>query len=209
MNIGEVKQELERIGISTATPGLSGEERYEELLHRLNKAKGKLEVLHSQQSTASLLMNKDDISTMGNLSIGELRSRLTLLGVSTNTPGLTGEARWNELMKRLVGAICGDDDVPPSNPAKEVVIHPPQTKNRLPPPLPEPVATSPPKEAPAAENPQPESSQAAHSIVDFSDLKKQLKKLLNRRALEVARKLGAGDGGDPTLLSLNKRLEKI
>ncbi|RYG94866.1 hypothetical protein EON65_56825 [archaeon] len=131
MNIGEIKQELERLGVSTSTPGLSGEDRYEELLHRLKIAESKLKSV-AQQSTPSILMNKEDINSMGNLSIGELRTRLTSLGVSTTTPGLTGEARWNELMKRLVRAICGDDDSSPIHPIKESVKPPPHTKNRSP-----------------------------------------------------------------------------
>lgn len=46
---------------------------------------------------------------MENLSLSELRSRLTALGISTETPGLNGKDRWNELMQRLVNAICGEN----------------------------------------------------------------------------------------------------
>jgi len=66
----------------------------------------------------------------------ELRLRLTALGQNTSTPGLAGEERWNALLQRLVGAICGDDneiiEVSPSeqvSPKLEEVSH---RRNRLP-----------------------------------------------------------------------------
>ena len=40
-----------------------------------------------------------------------IRSRLVGLGENTSTPGLSGEKRRNELMKRLVEGVCGNDDM--------------------------------------------------------------------------------------------------
>ena len=51
-----------------------------------------------------------EVPSLGDLSLSEIRSRLTSLGEGTSTPGLTGEERRAELMRRLVGAICGNGD---------------------------------------------------------------------------------------------------
>lgn len=108
MNVGDIKKQLQALGISISTPGLFGDERFEELKCRLEEATtsttNKTETKPSMTSTAV------KHESLGHLSISELRSRLTSLGIATSTPGLTGEERWNELMKRLMEAICGAED---------------------------------------------------------------------------------------------------
>ncbi len=42
VNIGQLKQQLQSLGISTNTPGLLGDERYEELRSRLDQANVKV-----------------------------------------------------------------------------------------------------------------------------------------------------------------------
>lgn len=123
MNIGAVKIDLEKLGISTSTPGLTGDERFEELAARLKQSQG---LLAAPAGKCLATSSSNDTSNLGNLSIGELRSRLTALGESTDTPGLTGEERWNALMKRLVQAICGSHN---ASVAPERAIG---FKNRLP-----------------------------------------------------------------------------
>ena len=104
MNISEIKKELQDLGISTSTPGLTGDERYEELKFRLDNAQRKVtnELQREKKGESSNLEGMD--FTL--LTIGELRSRLSSLGISTNTPGLSGQERWTALKQRLVDAIC-------------------------------------------------------------------------------------------------------
>lgn len=110
LSISQLKDELISAGLSVKTPGLTGEDRFEELKHRLDMHQKKMKVKLSEESkgesnSGSELSN----SAIGSLSIGELRSRLASLGENTSTPGLAGEERRSELMKRLVNAVCGDD----------------------------------------------------------------------------------------------------
>jgi len=108
------------MGLSTQTPGIAGEERMEELRSRLEQAKGKTRLALSLDPGASATTEKHQGSgsngayaappSIGDLTIAEIRSRLTALGENTQTPGLSGDERRAELMKRLVGAICGSDD---------------------------------------------------------------------------------------------------
>ena len=109
MNIGDLKKELELLGLSTATPGISGDERYEELKARLEEAHRKATIAagtKSQKGEPNL--ESMDFSL---LTIGELRSRLTLLGVSTTTPGLSGQERWAALKQRLIDTLCIREDL--------------------------------------------------------------------------------------------------
>lgn len=41
--------------------------------------------------------------------LSELKDQLTSLGISTNTPGLKGKERLEELRNRLEDALCGSD----------------------------------------------------------------------------------------------------
>ena len=114
-NINDVKSQLQRLGLSTSTPGLQGDDRFEELCHRLEASKPrpsiKAPTLTSDLSSSSSNTSDFVVPSLSSLSIGEIRSRLTALGENTNTPGVMGEERRNVLMQRLIAAVCvGDDD---------------------------------------------------------------------------------------------------
>lgn len=131
MNIGTLKTELEKMGISTSTPGLTGDDRFEELAFRLKAAQEKLAKTDLQASadllkTSTSAVVRDDNNDFKHLTIGELRSRLAALGESTSTPGLTGDDRWNALLKRLITAICGNDT------SVEPIVKPKSARNREP-----------------------------------------------------------------------------
>jgi len=134
MNLSEIKSELQRLGISANTPGLLGDERFEELKIRLEQATGKSIGKEQAQSDQSSQTNKttSQIDEFKSLSIGELRNRLTTLGVSTQTPGLSGEDRWNALIQRLIDTICGGSGVEPSKASPPKSIETTKSKNRLP-----------------------------------------------------------------------------
>jgi hypothetical protein len=140
MNISEIKEELQRLGISTSTPGLVGDERYEELKFRLEQVGRKANLSPGQKlegrTTAS---NSSQYDQFSQLTIGELRTRLTSLGISTSTPGVNGEERWSILMQRLMDAICvksaqeddeEDNESPKSKPME--FIPPPKQPTRKP-----------------------------------------------------------------------------
>lgn len=108
MNVNELKRQLQSLGISTSTPGLQGDERYEELSFRLES--------FNKQPTQQQIKKAEDtqhdefvVPSLNQLSIGEIRSRLSALGESTSTPGITGEERRTMLMRRLINAVCMDN----------------------------------------------------------------------------------------------------
>jgi len=109
LSLGALKEQLLALGVHTATPGLSGDERLRELNLRLNLALNR-ETLSSRESAprAAAAVDDEPTTTLSHLSMAEIRSRLAALGVDTSTPGLTGDARRDELMKRLVSSICGE-----------------------------------------------------------------------------------------------------
>jgi len=125
-SIQELKDKLQSLGISTNTPGLKGDQRKQELLNRLEEYEMKLESLNNSGNNNNNKSNENNnknnnnemkntgtgynIPSVSDLSLTEIRSRLTMLGESTNTPGLTGEDRRNELLKRLINSICRSDD---------------------------------------------------------------------------------------------------
>ena len=113
VNIGQLKKQLQTLGISTNTPGLLGDDRYEELRSRLDEANAAVNQhgMSAPVSTNTLIDTSSSfmMPSMNHLSIGEIRSRLTALGESTTTPNMTGDERRNELLKRLINSICGAD----------------------------------------------------------------------------------------------------
>ena len=120
-SLASIKKQLQEFGVSTITPGLAGEERYEELLYRLAVAKKKLDDKFSNNvvndddkyiatSAAESSNNSRGIHALNSLEFSEIRARLVALGESTSTPGLVGEERKNELLRRLTQSICGSDD---------------------------------------------------------------------------------------------------
>ena len=111
MNIADLKKSLEAAGISTATPGLSGASRFEELKSRYEENLNR--IAEERQKTKDVINSAPSfiVPSLNHLTIAELKLRLASLGENTNTPGLTGEHRRNELMKRLIEAICGDNEL--------------------------------------------------------------------------------------------------
>ena len=99
-NISELKRHLQSVGLPTSTPGLSGDDRFEELKHRWQ-----LHLRNQQQNrditaAASVAASRDsdhcdgsgmvssfEVPSLNHLSIGEIRSRLSSLGENTSTPG--------------------------------------------------------------------------------------------------------------------------
>lgn len=105
LNITTVKERLSHLGISASTPGLSGNDRQKELIRRLNE--------HNKISQENSSINGTGpikVPSIADLSMAELKSRLELLNESTSTPSLTGDERKKELMKRLTAAICSDEN---------------------------------------------------------------------------------------------------
>lgn len=111
MNINDLKKQLQNLGVSTSTPGLVGEDRFEELSFRLESSQ-KVKTGKAEPSTQSSTESSDTfvVPSLSQLSIGEIRSRLTALGESTATPGVTGEERRTALMRRLIDAVCVNDE---------------------------------------------------------------------------------------------------
>lgn len=126
-SLASVKKQLQDFGISTVTPGLAGEERHEELIYRLDVARKKLSgklsnkftedvidknlnygpVLHDHNS----MQENIGVGSLASLEFSEIRARLVALGESTSTPGLVGEDRKNELLRRLIQSICGPEEL--------------------------------------------------------------------------------------------------
>eukprot|EP00981_Chlorochromonas_danica_P010206 scaffold3057_cov163-Ochromonas_danica.AAC.12 len=198
------------MGISTSTPGLTGDDRFEELAFRLKAAQEKLAKTDLQASdntlkTSPVARNDNDFK---HLTIGELRSRLAALGESTSTPGLTGDDRWNALLKRLITAICGNDtSVEPIEKPKSAA------KNREPPKSPPPSMPESKTEAVIevaeplfSSDPTPTEVVDPGETADISEIKKQIKRIGNKRAIIIAGKF-SGDGQDPTLKKLTRSLE--
>ena len=98
--IQELKDKLVSLGISINTPGLKGEQRKEELLNRLEEYEMKLEQVKNKKdnnTNSSNSINRNDSNRVGSdndnnsgdkynipsvsdLSLTEVRSRLTMLG---------------------------------------------------------------------------------------------------------------------------------
>lgn len=112
MNINELKKQLQALGVSTSTPGLQGDERFEELSFRLESS-SKIVSNGTNHNTSTDQVESSGtfvVPSLNQLSIGEIRSRLTALGESTSTPGVTGEERRIALMRRLIDAVCINDE---------------------------------------------------------------------------------------------------
>ena len=250
-SISQLKAELQQLGLNTQTPGLTGEERFEELNGRLLDAQSKLnnklsrpakstnihegadeevkvEKGDSKQLGGTVKKDKFVMPSLQDLSITEIRSRLTSLGESTNTPGLTGEERRDELMRRLVGAICGTEDADTNDMFEEIVADEEKGQRNaaegevedimekppkyVPPPPPRRPPGAPPRpRSPAQEKPQQraeESSGDEEDLVvisqsEISEMKKSLKRMSNKRAMTIAARL-SGSGQDPVLKEYEK-----
>ena len=149
ISVSEIKSSLNKLGLSTSTPGVIGQDRFDELQSRLDSAKGKttaaLGVLakmpnsdsndaKSIQLRGKMQMQENsqfEIPSLAELSISEIRSRLTTLGENTNTPGLSGEERREELKRRLVGAICAGPDGEEINNMLDELVEKEEMKNEV------------------------------------------------------------------------------
>lgn len=92
-NLNSIKKQLQLYSLSTTTIGLIGEDRYEELKLRLETYEQQVKSIINNKTIHSvmndieqpILPNKDNteeyqVPSLNNLSIGEIRSRLTMLG---------------------------------------------------------------------------------------------------------------------------------
>ncbi|KAF4128595.1 Tetratricopeptide repeat [Phytophthora infestans] len=97
-SLSELKDALTTLGVSTATGDLRGQARRDELANRLQQAR---------VASGQVAGNTGDTVThasqnLDKMSLTELRSALELRQVSTQTPGLRGEARRHALVQRLI-----------------------------------------------------------------------------------------------------------
>jgi len=96
LTLTEIRQELQRLNIDVSTGSLRGEERKAALLERLKLAKPP-DVAPAQQQYPKARSTHEPSQR---LPMHELRAKCESLGISTLTHGLTGEDRYQELMKR-------------------------------------------------------------------------------------------------------------
>jgi hypothetical protein len=76
-SIQEVRDRLVALGISTATPGLKGDERLQELIRRLDENEASKDDGTHQEKEETIPYS---VPSVANLSMSEIRSRLTMLG---------------------------------------------------------------------------------------------------------------------------------
>ena len=81
-SITYIKKELVSYGLSTSTPSLEGDERYNELLSRLQEYKNKITPIQLQ--TIHTTEDGTTISNIDNLTIGEIKSKLIIYGEVRN-----------------------------------------------------------------------------------------------------------------------------
>ena len=200
-----LKKQLQDLGLSTSTNGLMGDDRYEELHNRLLKAKGLLSDRLSSSSSNKNYNNNVPESPLTQLTIGDIRSRLVDLGESTSTPGLHGEERRTELLRRLTTAICGSETDQTNAILDDMVdrtmkLHD-EKIDLIPVKAPDP---------PAPINNENEINNLDSTITngDISDIKKLLKRILNKRAIAVAARL-SGTNQDPDLKEHEKNTSKV
>jgi len=210
-----LKKQLQDLGINTSTNGLMGDDRYEELHNRLLKAKG---LLSDKLSSSSNKYNNVPESPLTQLTIGDIRSRLADLGESTSTPGLVGEERRTELLRRLTTAICGSD-TDQSNAILDDII---DRKMKLQDEKIEIISIKAPDPPAPIDNindninnnnennneNQINNLDATITNGDISEIKKILKRILNKRAIAVAARL-SGTNQDPDLKEHEKNTSKV
>ena len=81
-SLKELKEKLQSMGVPTDTPGLKGHDRREELANRLEEALLTKSAPISPKSEMPVNISKTNFSVpdLANLSMAEIRSRLTMLG---------------------------------------------------------------------------------------------------------------------------------
>lgn len=225
LSLAQLKEKLVQLGVDTATPGLSGDARLKELDLRYCVATNR-ERISSRGTNRDMndghMEDPFDVAvpSLSHLSMAELRSRLIVLGVDTNTPGQTGDDRRTELMKRLVAAICGDSNdnqdladsildemiennsltsEEPVKPVEKAVLQhgrAPPTEPPSPKLLPVPSPVTPPVITPVV-----------LSADDINEIKRDVKRLSNKRALVIASRL-SGTHQDDELKRSEKTLSR-
>jgi hypothetical protein len=76
----DIKEKLQSLGISTDTPGIKGHDRREELANRLEEALFQKAPSRSPKKEVAVRNSSNfDVPDMANLSMAEIRSRLTML----------------------------------------------------------------------------------------------------------------------------------
>eukprot|EP01033_Poteriospumella_lacustris_P016311 gene16311-11660_t len=164
--------------------------------------------------------------------MSEIRAQLSELGISTSTPGLAGEDRWNALVQRLAAAIAGRDQYTKAPPMVIQKIEEPSSvsvvQNRKPPEVlvePEPmVAPVPIVTAIDAQvdteyqrfldeaNQQTTTAEEPLEVPDFreniNDMKKILKKISNKRSMAIAAQL-SGEYQDTLLKEFTELLTRV
>ncbi|RLN49880.1 hypothetical protein BBJ28_00002005 [Nothophytophthora sp. Chile5] len=95
--LSELRDALAALGVSTSTGSLRGEERRAELARRLKEVHG-----GAADDTAAAVGLTHDRETLQLLPLADLRSALEHRQLSTQTPGLKGDARRHALIQRLL-----------------------------------------------------------------------------------------------------------
>ena len=72
MNIADVKKQLQSLGLSIATPGLTGQDRLDELSYRLEQHKSQLIENRAVNMVDTKISGNDNLS---HISINELKIR--------------------------------------------------------------------------------------------------------------------------------------
>ena len=245
LTLAELRTRVSALGLDTATPGLSGADRHEELLHRLMQAEGvgRRRGTPGARPIAETDNKEFAVPSLNALPIAEIRDRLTALGENTATPGITGEARRQELMRRLVSSICISDpddemlvdlvsissqqqqgvreeedhelELEEKNVKTEVIVVPatattaPKFKPVPPPPPKKPQPALPAETLPVVmESVRPKQTQQqpdrpVPTQKEITEMKRELKRISNKRALYVAAKL-SGTNQDAALRESEK-----
>ena len=74
--IGDIKKQLESLGISIATPGLTGQDRMDELLNRLEQHRHQL--IEKRSHHHHQHSNTKSTENLSTISINELKTRCNL-----------------------------------------------------------------------------------------------------------------------------------
>ena len=75
MNIADVKKQLQSLGLSIATPGLTGQDRLDELSYRLEQHKSQLIENRAVNMVDTKISGKQSDDNLSHISINELKIR--------------------------------------------------------------------------------------------------------------------------------------
>eukprot|EP01041_Mallomonas_annulata_P008774 gene8774-18148_t len=216
-----LKERLSALGISSTTPGLRGAERFEELQKRLDAAskKNSPKALVERET----VIKTDDVGqrkipVISELSIFELKSRLEILNENTSTPGLNGDNRKAELVRRLTNAICSgkgqdndiSEDSKDSSSPKMIESFASQSKITKPIQAQEELSKNNINNNNNNNDKEQEFENSSNDIIkqytttEISDMKKELNRLTNKRSLVIASRL-SGASKDTELKELETK----